>query len=134
MTDGRAPGPDHIFDRFESPEEVLARVQEVWNLAGEFPQFHDDALLACPTCRGGTFTYRYWRFFERFPKGTIPHRCDIGVKCNRCGIVLTFGIPIPVEVYDRAPVRAARISRRDALRYVAATPDAPLEDVEADYY
>lgn len=125
---------DTIFDRFEGAEEVLARVGEVWDLSGAFPEMRDDADLRCPTCGQGTFTYRYWRFFERVPAGTVPHRCDVGVKCNRCSLVLTFGLPIPAEMFERAPERRARIWRRDAIRYLEATEEQPLEDIEADYY
>ena len=107
-----------LVDATVPAHAVLSSVRRVWDLSGTLVTLRDDARLQCPICRRGRWTYRYWRYFKRVPAGTLPYRCDVGLKCNVCSYVATFGVVIDEDCYGRAPATARRISRSEAARIV----------------
>ena len=81
-----------------TPDQVHARVANMWDLTTNWPL--PRFTLVCPLCHHPDVALKDFRFFER--KGaTIPHRCDVQAKCTRCSHVITFGLAVPPDVYNR---------------------------------
>ncbi len=79
-------------------EEIMERVNENWDLDGPLPLPKFTPLCVC----GNTDWHaRLWLFWDRTAGGQlthrITHRCDMSVKCQHCGQVVIFGIPLPDE-------------------------------------
>ncbi len=84
-----------------SAEEIEESVSIMWALSGRLPM--PRFKRKCPICRGLRMQARLWRFFPRKAKerGRMSHRCDVGVKCTWCGLVLTFGVALTEDQYWR---------------------------------
>lgn len=111
-------------------EEIISRVREVWDLDGLLPWPRSP--LNCASCGSGELHPRYWRFFKRsgFPNSRVPFRCDVGVKCTRCSLVMVYGVAVPQEVYDRAPERDNQLWWRD-VQHIIERGDVEFEEVFA---
>lgn len=77
---------------------ILEIVQENWNLDSPLP-----LPTFTPVCVCGQKNWhaRLWLFWDRTAGGQlthrITHRCDMSIKCQHCGQVVIFGIPLPDE-------------------------------------
>lgn len=120
---------EDIFPKM-TREEILSRVREVWDLDGILPWPHET--LNCASCGSGELHPRYWRFFRRqgFPESRVPYRCDVGVKCTRCSLVMVFGVAVPKEVYDRAPNRGHQLQWKD-VQHAYERGDVEFEEIFA---
>lgn len=118
-----------IFPQMSS-EEILQRVREVWDLEGVLPW--PKVPISCAACGSGDLHPRYWRFFKRagWETSRVPFRCDVGMKCTVCSLVMTFGVAIPQDVYERAPERENQLWWRD-VQHIVERGDVEFEEVFA---
>ena len=84
-----------------SKEEILNRVEEAWDLSGDFPL--PKVPIKCPVCGSGEIQARNWIFhLARDPSiSRVPYRCDVSFKCTRCSAVWVHGIAIPEKIYRK---------------------------------
>lgn len=105
----------------ESEQEVLARVQRVWDLSGEQPE-HRPGLIKCPACRASDIQQRHTRFFLRRHKmdpeqHASPYRCDVSFKCRVCSMVWLHGVVVPKDMclagIDRQTSKARPLTQKE---------------------
>lgn len=81
-----------------STDEILERVDANWNLDSPLPL---PRFLPVCVCSQMDWHARLWLFWDRTAGGQlthrITHRCDMSIKCQHCGQVVIFGIPLPDE-------------------------------------
>ena len=84
-----------------SKEEILKRVEETWDLSGDFPLPKDT--IRCPVCGSEEIQVRDWIFHLSADPSVsrVPYRCDVNFKCTRCSAIWTHGIAIPEEMYKK---------------------------------
>lgn len=80
--------------------DVLAATAVHWDVSGPLPLPIGD-WLACPVCRSPKVLIRFWRYHERSAQPTVPHRCDVSMKCAGCAAVWIHGVAIDAEVWAR---------------------------------
>ncbi len=84
--------PDDDHDR------ILEIVEENWNLNSPLPL---PTFTPICVCGRKEWHARLWLFWDRTAGGQlthrIAHRCDMSIKCQHCGQVVIFGIPLPDE-------------------------------------
>lgn len=120
----------------DTAEEIMARVSEVWDFDQPFPWPKVD--LSCQVCGSGALHPRFWRFFNRGERSRIPWRCDVGVKCTRCSVVLTFGVPVPEDVFRNTAERLDIVNQQKWWRDVRhlfepeVAPVSSWEEIDAD--
>ena len=97
-----------------SKEEILKRVEDAWDLSGDFPMPKD--AIRCPVCGSKEIQARSWSFFPSpDPNSRIPYRCDISFKCTRCSAVWIHGVAIPKEMYKKHA--SLEPGKRASVRY-----------------
>lgn len=84
------------------------RVAACWDLDWPLP-IPRAPLLLCPCCSVGnpfptpTLVLKDWKFHSRSDVGSKqPWRCDVRLKCVGCSAVLTYGVAVPRQTYDKA--------------------------------
>jgi len=80
-----------------TPEEILRRVSEYWDLSGKFPLTKSN--VECPVCRasGDDVIIRLIGFTVR-NAGGMPYRANVSFKCTRCSAVWVHGVVIPEKM------------------------------------
>ncbi len=107
--------PPDIFHGDETADEILARAGEAWDLTAPLP-----LPLVTFTCLCGhdEWQARQWSFTERrtSPDHRLRYRCNVSMKCRRCGLVQTWGVVVPEEryVYATLTLRSHNFYWRDA--------------------
>ena len=83
-----------------SKDQILKRVEESWDLSGDFPMPKD--IIKCPVCGSKEIQARFWAFhLSSDPHSRVPYRCDVSFKCTRCSAIWIHGIAIPEEMYKK---------------------------------
>lgn len=89
-----------LYPDIES-DEIMALVEENWNLDTPLPVPKFSSLCVCGK---SAWHARLWMFWDRSSGGAltnrIQHRCDMSIKCQHCGQVVIFGVPLPIEWID----------------------------------
>lgn len=79
-------------------DRILEIVEENWNLNSPLPL---PTFTPICVCGEKDWHARLWLFWDRTAGGQlthrITHRCDMSIKCQHCGQVVIFGIPLPDE-------------------------------------
>ena len=98
-----------------SKEQILKRVEEAWDLSGDFPMPKD--IIRCPVCGSKEIQAQVWAFHRSSTPNIsrIPYRCDIGFKCTRCSAIWTHGVAIPEEMYKKHA--SLEPGKRASVRY-----------------
>jgi hypothetical protein len=82
-------------------EEILEQIEKLWDLDLPLPVPKFTPLCVCGAT---TWHARLWLFWDRTGGGVldhrITHRCDTSLKCQECGQVIIWGVPIPQEWID----------------------------------
>jgi hypothetical protein len=77
-------------------EDIMEEVEKWWDLDIPLPIPKFSPLCVCG---GLTWHGRLWLFWDRTGGGAlehrIAHRCDMSMKCQRCGQVVIWGVPLP---------------------------------------
>lgn len=61
-------------------------------------------MIRCAHCGGtGAPVVRGWRFHIRPGKPTVPHRCDVHLKCSSCAAGWWHGVAVSSTVYWSRP-------------------------------
>lgn len=81
--------------------------------------------LYCPLCGEPLVLHDFSCYEHRYPDGQpeLKH-CDIHMKCPRCGLWLTFGVPVTRE----------ELGRLRRSRYHSRTLRWELRDISPDDY
>ena len=87
----------NIFPSFD-PETVLKRVQEKWDLSGDFPLPKWD--IRCPVCGSPHVQARNWQFAYQYNSPT-KYRCNVSFKCTECSAVWIHGVVITEEMFRK---------------------------------
>lgn len=94
-----------------SADEVLAAVEQRWDLSGAVPVPRGE-WLACPVCRAGQPQPRYWKWHMRPSGATLVWRCDVAFKCTACSACWIHGVAVPRDYYERhVPKRNRRMHK-----------------------
>lgn len=80
-------------------EEIWARINLAWDFTGPLPV--PRFAPTCPSCGAVEMHARLWRFHERNPAeaGRFAHRASISLKCATCGLIHTYGLALPENVF-----------------------------------
>lgn len=107
----------------ETADDILARVRAQWTFVAGFPFPRGSLPIRCPQCRTEDVKPRLWRFFEPTGQHRVARRADVGFKCQWCGHVFEFGIPVPPEV--PSPSSSAKVIRwREAREMIKEARNA----------
>ena len=79
-------------------DEVLERVEESWDLSGDFPM--PKFAVKCPVCGSEEIQARLWQFTHK-DSGGAKYRCNVSFKCTRCSAVWMHGVVIPEEMFRK---------------------------------
>lgn len=108
---GDAPAVVDVFPSLDA-ERIERRVERAWEIVdGRFPL--PRWRVQCPAAgstpdprdphRGGhDVQLSRMHFARRKSPATVPGRADVVFKCCACSLCWTHGIPVPVEIYERA--------------------------------
>jgi len=92
----------------------------VWDWSKALPTW--TGTPACSWCGGTNHLVRWWHFFDRArndPNGEhhlAPYRCDVSVKCLGCGLVIIFGLVVPVDWWNTHAHHGMHITWQEARR------------------
>lgn len=98
--------------------EVLEKSQRFWSFDGPLPV--PAGRFVCG-CGNETWVARFWSFFD-YGKIHDPnrhkfrYRCDVSCKCDVCGQVVTWGVVVPEDHWERWDIRAGRIDASTGKR------------------
>lgn len=91
------------------------RVRVAWCL--DYPLPMPAKPLVCPV-EGGRLAVKDWKFHKRENVGSAaPWRCDVRMKCMRCGYVPQFGVAVPRAMYETAHGRFGLRASRTWLHW-----------------
>ena len=89
-----------LYPEVES-DDIIKRIEENWDLDGPLPL---PKFVPLCICGKQDWHARLWLFWDRSSGGAldnrIMYRCDMSIKCQHCGQVIIFGIPLPLEWID----------------------------------
>ncbi len=106
-------------------EQIVDQIDTKWDLDLPLPVPKFDPLCVC----GSTAWHaRMWLFWDRTADGVVSHRvghrCDMSLKCNSCGQVVIWGVPLPDEwIKFWGPRLDTQIDFRTAKRIYATFED-----------
>jgi hypothetical protein len=104
-----------------SSEAIMKQVEELWDLDVPLPIPRFNPMCVCGF---DEWHARLWLFWDRTGGGVlehrVTHRCDTSLKCQRCGQVIIWGVPLPEEWIEFwGPRLDVQIDYRTARRIFA---------------